>query len=56
MNKRWTYKVVELQPGFLGTKAQKVEEALNELGAKGWELVAASKEGSYWQLVLKKEL
>ena len=55
MSKKWTYKVVEIDPGFLGTNPRKVEELLNEFGGKGWELVTANKEGSFWQLVLKKQ-
>lgn len=56
MSRKWTYKVVELEPGFRGVRPEQVEDALNELGAKGWELVTANKEASFWQLVLKKEL
>ncbi len=40
MSGRWTYKVVEIKPGIMGGfKAEAMEETLNAMGLKGWELV-----------------
>lgn len=40
-NERWTYQVVEVKPGFLGSNREGLQERLNQLGMQGWELVAA---------------
>jgi hypothetical protein len=40
-NDRWTYQVVEVKPGFLGSNREAIQERLNQLGLLGWELVAA---------------
>ena len=54
MSSRWSYKVVELKPSFLGLKAEVVQDALNQLGAQGWELVSVEKMGLALRLYLKK--
>ena len=55
MSNRWSYKVVELKPGLLGMKADATEEALNQLGLQGWELVSVVQAGMRLWLYLKKE-
>lgn len=55
MNARWSYKVVELKPSFIGLKAVAVQDALNQLGAQGWELVSVLNQGLAIRLYLKKE-
>lgn len=55
MNTRWSYKVVELKPTFLGLKTGVVQDALNQLGAQGWELVTLQNIGMSLRLYLKKE-
>ncbi len=55
MNSRWSYKVIELKPGFLGMKTDAAEEALNQLGLQGWELVSVVQAGMRVWLYLKKE-
>ena len=51
---RWTYKVVDLKPGFLGLKPDAVQDALNQLGAQGWELVTVQPHGLTLRLFMKK--
>ena len=57
-NDRWTYQVVEVRPRFLGSIREPVQERLNQLGAQGWELVAAVQPQRFYpvQLYLKKVL
>lgn len=55
MNTRWTYKVVEVKPNLWGqTKGAAVQEALNQHGAQGWELVSVVQVGFSAWLYLKK--
>ena len=56
MSRRWSYKVVQVKPGFFGFKARPMEEALAQLGQQGWELVSVVYVGIAAQLYLKKEL
>jgi hypothetical protein len=43
MSEQWTYKVVEIAPGLLGTiAAEKLQEALNQQGSQGWDLVSVT--------------
>jgi len=37
---RWSYQVVEVKPGFLGSTRDAAQERLTQLGLQGWELVA----------------
>lgn len=39
---RWTYKVVKVKAGFFGPDPKKQQDALDQLGREGWELVATS--------------
>lgn len=55
MSRRWSYKVVELKATFLGLKADTVQQALNQWGAQGWELVTVQNQGLTLRLYLKKE-
>lgn len=58
MNKRWTYKVVKMEPSWLGdVREERVQEELNRLGAEGWELVNTDlgSMNSLLLLVFKKE-
>jgi hypothetical protein len=54
-NTRWTYKVVDVKPSFLGFKAENIQETLNQLGTQGWELVNILNIGMVIRLFLKKE-
>ena len=54
--RRWTYKVVQVRPRWLGLRTDAVEAALAPLGQAGWELVNAVQIGMYTWLYLKKEL
>ena len=37
----WKYKVLEIKPKFLASGREKhIEDELNKLGSKGWELVS----------------
>ena len=57
MNTRWTYKVVEVKSNLLGhVKTATVQEALNQLGTQGWELVSVVQAGpaDTLRLFLKK--
>ena len=55
MNTRWTYKVVEVKASFVGqVKSAVVQEALNQHGAQGWELVSVVQVGFSAWLYLKK--
>ena len=43
MSTRWQYKVAEVALTVLGGKAtERTQEALDKLGAQGWELVAVT--------------
>lgn len=55
-NERWTYQVVEVKPGFLGSSREAVQERLNQLGMQGWELVSVVQSHRFqpFQLFLKK--
>jgi hypothetical protein len=55
-NDRWTYQVVEVKPGFLGSNREAIQERLNQLGLLGWDLVAATQPHRFQpvQLYLKK--
>ena len=54
MSHQWQYKTVVIKSEFLGLKMEKVEEALNKLGAQGWELVCTEAIGTDKVLYLKK--
>ena len=54
MSRRWSYKVVELKSTFLGLKAEAVQQALNQWGAQGWELVNVQNQGLNLRLYLKR--
>ncbi|MES2859738.1 MAG: DUF4177 domain-containing protein [Pseudomonadota bacterium] len=54
MSTRWSYKVVEVKPQWLGVKAKQVEETLVQLGMQGWELVSVVQNGLNVLLYLKK--
>ena len=56
MSKRWTYKVVEVKAPFLNLKTEMVQDALNQLGLQGWELVSTLAYGTSVRLFLKKEM
>ncbi len=52
MERRWKYKVVELDPMLLKTQ---VQDELNKLGEDGWELVSVTPIPSGWtKYYLKK--
>ena len=51
--KKWEYKVIAVDIGVLRTNYDKTEGQLNELGEKGWELVASA---LGQKLILKREL
>ena len=55
-NDRWSYQVVEVKPGFLGSTRDAVQERLQQLGMQGWELVSAIQPQRFApvQLYLKK--
>ena len=55
MSKRWSYKVVEVKPQWLGIKPKQLEETLAPLGQQGWELVSVISHGVGTLLYLKKE-
>ena len=57
-NERWSYQVVEVKPGFLGSAREATQERLNQLGLQGWELVAAVQSHQFRpvQLYLKRRL
>ncbi len=54
MSTRWTYKIVEAKPQFLGHKPDAVAEVLNQHGLQGWELVSVAQAGVRLWLYLKK--
>ncbi len=54
MSNRWSYKVVEVKPGWTGLKPGDVEDALLPLGLQGWELVSVIPHGMAVRLYLKK--
>ena len=55
---RWSYQVVEVKPGFLGSTRDAAQERLTQLGLQGWELVAAVQTLRFGpvQLYLKKPM
>lgn len=55
---RWSYRVVEVKPSFLGRTSGAIQETLNQLGLQGWELVAAIQAQRFApvQLFLKKPM
>lgn len=55
---RWTYQVVEVKPGFLGSTRDAAQEKLTQLGLQGWELVAVVQPQRFApaQLYLKKPM
>ena len=57
-SERWSYQVVEIKPGFLGSNRDAVQERLNQLGLLGWELVSAVQFHKFMpvQLYLKKAM
>jgi hypothetical protein len=55
MSKRWSYKVVEVKPQWLGIKPKQMEETLAALGQQGWELVSVAHVGMTVYLYLKKD-
>ena len=54
MSTRWSSKVVEVKPQWLGVTAKHVEETLVQLGVQGWELVSVVQNGLNVMLYLKK--
>ena len=59
MSSKWTYQVIELQTGWLGTvKADAAREQLAKLGLQGWELVSVTPQGTGHPVLayLKKEI
>ncbi len=55
MSERWTYKVLEVKAGMFGiTKAGVIQDALNQQGLQGWELVSVTNVGFAARLYFKK--
>lgn len=57
-SERWSYQVVEVKPGFLGSTRDAPQERLTQLGLQGWELVAVVQAQRFApvQLYLKKPM
>jgi hypothetical protein len=58
MSTRWQYQVVEIKPGMMGGfKTEVVQEALNQHGRLGWELVELVSPGQLMPMlaVFKRE-
>ena len=46
----WKYKVLEIKPKMMSKGREKhIEDALNTLGAKGWELVSVQQQSAALQ-------
>lgn len=56
MSSRWSYKVIDMKSGLFGLKPDAIEQALNQEGMQGWELVAVSLMGTTARAYLKKEM
>jgi hypothetical protein len=58
VNDRWSYMVVDVKPGFLGSTRDAAQERLTQLGLQGWELVSAIQPQRFApvQMYLKKPL
>lgn len=54
----WEYRVLSLGSAWRGMRDEVLEEALNELGAEGWEVISllAHDGGSKVRLVAKRPL
>jgi hypothetical protein len=54
MSNQWQHKTFAIKSEFLGLKTEKIEEALNKLGAQDWELVCTEQVRTDKVLYLKK--
>ena len=58
---RWAYETVTLKPGLWSgtTNAEQLKQTLNDMGQKGWELVATPQQRTTWaevQLIFKRPI